>query len=338
MPVDPIHVIAASVGFASMALLWLALLAGLTLARGWTMTRMKHSALLAVHGALAVMGLTLGVVHGLAQIAPADTPVRLIDTYVPFVNPVDPIGIGAGVVAIEVMISLVVSVALQRWMGFHRWRALHALAYAAYTLMTIHILVSGSETGGLIVGGIVVVPWLLIIVLWLIPAGGGNSGGAPLAERLTTKFRGGGVTTVEVNPVKCARFAFCEQEAPEVFTLRGDGQLAYRSVVAEENIDATLRAARVCPARAIKLHHGSATARLVGPADTSTTGSIPVIPPQPGPPVQQPVPARAATNGSMPRQPSTNGYYERGRGAAPDDAFAPENLFPPADRRRNGRR
>jgi ferredoxin/DMSO/TMAO reductase YedYZ heme-binding membrane subunit len=319
MSVDPVHVIAAAVGFASMAMLWLALLAGLTLARGWTMTRMKHSTLLALHGTLAVMGLTLGVVHGVAQIAPADTTVRAIDIYVPFVNPIDPVGIGAGVAGIEVMVALAVSVTIQRWLGYHRWRALHATAYAAYTLVTVHILVSGSETGGLIVGALVLAPWLLIIVLWLAPAGGKTTtGGAPLAERLTTKFRGGGVTTVEVNPVKCARFAFCEQEAPEVFTLRGDGQLAYRSVVNEENIDAALRAARVCPARAIKLHHGSQTARLVGPSDTTSTGSIPRI-------TDEPTPVAARSNGSVP--------MEQRR-----DDFTPENLFPPASRRRNGRR
>ena len=32
--------------------------------------------------------------------------------------------------------------------------------------------------------------------------------------------------TIEVNPVYCARFGFCEQEAPELFALRNDGGLA----------------------------------------------------------------------------------------------------------------
>jgi ferredoxin/DMSO/TMAO reductase YedYZ heme-binding membrane subunit len=259
MEIDPLHTVAASVGFASMALLWLAVLAGLSLARGWVMTRVKHSTLLAVHGGLAVMGLTLGVVHGFAQLAPADTTIRLIDVVVPFTHPLDPFGIGAGVIALEVMIALALSLAFKRWMGFHRWRALHSLAYASYTLMTGHILISGAETGGSLVTALVLAPWLLAIGLWL---GGSSRPGMPrLADKLTTRLRGS-LTTVQVDPVHCARFGFCEQEAPEVFTLRGDGQLAYHTVVADQHVEAAIRAVRACPARAIALTQGAPSRRV----------------------------------------------------------------------------
>src|SRR5262245_49661228 len=112
---EPVHAIAASVGFTSMALLWLALIAGLALARGWTMTRIKHSTLLGIHFSLALLGLMLGVVHGIAQIFGPSQTVKFIDTFVPFSNPIDPIGIGVGVVGIEIMIALVVSVWIQKW-------------------------------------------------------------------------------------------------------------------------------------------------------------------------------------------------------------------------------
>jgi sulfoxide reductase heme-binding subunit YedZ len=266
---EPVHAIAASIGFSSMALLWLALIAGLALARGWTMTRIKHSTLLAIHFSLAILGLTLGMVHGVAQIfGPAQT-VKLIDTYVPFTNPVDPIGIGVGVIGIELMIALVLSVGIQKWLGFHRWRAVHATAYASYTLVTGHIFISGSEVEGYAVQGAVIAPWFILMALWLMPgtsrAPGAGAGDMvdddfPMADRVTTRLRGK-LTTVQVNPVKCARFGFCEQEAPEIFTLRGDGQLAYRAVVADHQVDAVQRAVRACPARAIAMQNGGANGR-----------------------------------------------------------------------------
>jgi ferredoxin/DMSO/TMAO reductase YedYZ heme-binding membrane subunit len=269
MDVDPIHILAAAIGFASAALLWLALLAGLALARGWMMTRLKHSTMLAIHGILALMGLTLGIVHGFAQLAPPDGTVRLIDVIVPFTNDVDPWGIGAGVMSLELMIAVSVSLSFQKWIGFHRWRALHGTVYAAYTLMTGHMLLSGAETGYLWVTTVLLVPWLLVMVLWLKGSGSGARG---LADRFARRSRVN-TTTVQVDPVRCARFGFCEQEAPAIFSLRGDGQLAYHSVVGDEHVETVVRAARACPARAIALSQGGAgdprsiPLRMVAPSD-----------------------------------------------------------------------
>jgi ferredoxin/DMSO/TMAO reductase YedYZ heme-binding membrane subunit len=266
MVTDPIHIIAAAIGFLSGGLLWLALLAGLALSRGWMMTKFKHSTMLSLHGILALLGLTLGVVHGFAQLAPPDGTVYLIDVLVPFTNDVDPWGIGAGVASLEVMIAVALSITVQKWMGFYRWRALHATVFAAYTLMTGHILISGTETGYLWVQTVVVLPWAAVIFAWL---GGLRSGAAAvIGHRRREK-----ATTIEVNPVHCARFGFCEQEAPELFALRGDGQLAYKSIVGDEHLDAAVRAARACPARAIALSQGGAgdprkiPLQMVAPSD-----------------------------------------------------------------------
>jgi ferredoxin len=57
---------------------------------------------------------------------------------------------------------------------------------------------------------------------------------------------------VEVNPGKCARFAFCEHEAPGIFKLNGD-RLDYKTTVPADQIDAVAMAVKVCPARAIKM-------------------------------------------------------------------------------------
>lgn len=246
MDIDPIHYLAATIGFVSGGLLWLALLAGLALSRGWMMTKLKHTTMLNLHGILAVLGLTLATVHGFSQLAPPTGTVYLIDVVVPFTNEVDPWGIGAGVLALELMIAVAASITIQRWMGFHRWRALHATVFAGYTLMTGHILISGAETGYLWVQALVVLPWLLVIVAWL---GGLRAGAAAVIGRRRRETG----ATVEVNPVHCARFGFCEQEAPELFALRGDGQLAYKTVVGDEHLEAAVRAARACPARAIAL-------------------------------------------------------------------------------------
>jgi ferredoxin len=59
--------------------------------------------------------------------------------------------------------------------------------------------------------------------------------------------------TVEVDPNKCARFGFCEHEAPDVFYLESDGRFGYEPLVAVEKMDQVVSAMDVCPRRAIKV-------------------------------------------------------------------------------------
>jgi ferredoxin len=65
--------------------------------------------------------------------------------------------------------------------------------------------------------------------------------------------RRGPSVTVDVDPVRCARFGYCEHEAPDVFQLRREGRLTYQDRVPVDEIDPVIRAAEVCPARAISL-------------------------------------------------------------------------------------
>jgi ferredoxin len=58
---------------------------------------------------------------------------------------------------------------------------------------------------------------------------------------------------VDIDRNHCHRFAICEQEAPEVFRLRADGRLEYRSRPGVEHRDAVRQAARVCPMQAITI-------------------------------------------------------------------------------------
>jgi sulfoxide reductase heme-binding subunit YedZ len=59
--------------------------------------------------------------------------------------------------------------------------------------------------------------------------------------------------SIEVNPNKCARYGFCEHEAPEVFYLESDGRFGYESEVPVSQMEEVVTAMDVCPRRAIKV-------------------------------------------------------------------------------------
>jgi ferredoxin len=100
-------------------------------------------------------------------------------------------------------------------------------------------------------------PWLLLAaaVVFVATLFYWAATGRRRADRDPARGGGGprGSVTVNVDPVRCARFGYCEHEAPKVFQLRGEGRLTYADRVPAREIDPVVRAVEVCPARAITL-------------------------------------------------------------------------------------
>jgi sulfoxide reductase heme-binding subunit YedZ len=201
---------------------------------------------------IALMGLTLAGVHALTQLAAPFASTHLVDVFVPFTNPTDPIGIGIGVISLEIMTAAAVSVMVQRRMGFNRWRALHALNHVAFILLVGHVLVSGSDVAPPLVWMPVLGAWLVTVALWVSTARKAYEVKRAVSGKLGMTQRREEVN-IAVDSNKCARFGFCEHEAPDVFTLLPDGRLSYQVSVPQEQLNEVVRAIDVCPRRAISL-------------------------------------------------------------------------------------
>jgi ferredoxin len=272
-----VHAVAATVGFTSWFLLWCSLVLGLAVRNGWAGTRVRHSTIHAAHGTCALLGLMLGIVHGGAQLAAPNGIVGLVDEVLPFVNPTDPVGIGAGALSLELFLAAALSVPIRKRLGHARWRAVHALTYGAFLLLTGHVLISGSDVGPTWLWGGVLACGLVVVLLWL----GSTTLVSRARRRILTRAvdRGRAQTlAVDVDAARCQRFGFCEHEAPEVFRLQSNGRLAYRAHVPADAADRVIRAAEVCPARAIALR------RLATTVLTPDTGPTPQITPAAGVP------------------------------------------------------
>ena len=308
-----VHAVAATVGFASWLLLWSALVLGLVVRNGWASTRWRHSSIEAAHMTFALLGLTLGVVHGGAQLAAPNGIIRLVDEVVPFVNPTDPVGVGAGVLSLELFLAAALSVPIRKKLGQSRWRAIHTLTYAAFILLTAHVLISGSDVGPTWLWMSIVAACAIVIVLWLASTSLVGRVRTRLGRRSSARDRAQ-TLMVDVDATRCQRFGFCEHEAPEVFRLQGDGRLAYRTYVPADSVEPVIRAVGVCPARAIALR------RLPTTVVTPDGGPMPAITPaggvpQPGPLLPDGVSSLPVTAGAPSRSSRTQARAERrGRG------------------------
>lgn len=270
-----VHNIAHTVGFASYIFLFLAVAWGIVLRAGWALTRYKHATIYGTHMTLVLLGLNLGMVHAVAQLFNPLGTIGVLQEFIPFTDATDPIGVGFGVISTELMLALTFSILLQKKLGYSRWRGLHSMAYAAYTLLTAHLLISGRHV--LPVPGVwipVVLSQVVVIAMWIFTSG--QVGGVPrrVGERVGARIRAQ-QATVNVDPGRCVRFGFCEHEAPEVFQLRSDGRLAYQPQVPVDQIDNVIQAAKICPARAIMLTRQATTVVMSGQEAAPTSDERP---------------------------------------------------------------
>jgi ferredoxin/DMSO/TMAO reductase YedYZ heme-binding membrane subunit len=296
-----VHIVAAVVGFLSYFLLWLAVVWGLMLRNGWAGTRMRHTTIYAIHMSIALFAISIGLVHAFAQLAVPKGKVSLIDEFVPFLVKQDPVGVGIATIGTELFVAATLAVGFQKKLGFTRFRAVHSLVYVAFMLIAAHALISGSDMAYPIAWGGVLLTLLIVIALWFTTTPWITKAKTGVANQMAARQQGVEAVTVNVDPVRCARFGFCEHEAPDVFKVRGDGRLEYRATVRSDQLDPVVRAVEVCPARAIVL--GKA------PSSVMTSRSAP---PQAAPPVSPglgPVPDRD-------RMGTVTGMRRNGRGGA----------------------
>jgi sulfoxide reductase heme-binding subunit YedZ len=264
-----VHLYAASVGFISLALLWLGVLAGIAVRIGWALTWVRHQTLSGAHQLFATLGLTLAALHGFAQLAVPGGSVGVVAEVVPLADAHDRVGVGAGALALELMTAIALSVLVQRRLGYHRWRVVHRFAYLAFALAALHVLRSGSDVHGLVrvlvTGALLGTAGAYVAVHWRT---------ASFIRRIFERvgaFLRSTQAVVQVDPSRCVRFGFCVQEAPEVFQLHGEGQLSYLAAVPADQLDRAIEAARVCPARAIVV--GRTATTVVVPTVSGTRAS-----------------------------------------------------------------
>ena len=100
-----------------------------------------------VHRTTAASAVTLVVVHVLTLLLDTDSGISLLHVLVPFTSAYAPLGVGLGVLALDVLVALAVTGALRHRTGPRLFRAVHWSAYALWPLAAGHFLLSGTDAG-----------------------------------------------------------------------------------------------------------------------------------------------------------------------------------------------
>jgi predicted ferric reductase len=159
--------IARAGGFTAYILLGLSVAMGLALSMKWqSPSKWPRIINNELHNFLALLALVFTTVHVLAVWIDPYTKFGWNEVFIPFLTHYRTIWMSLGIVALYLGIAIGISTLLRPYIGYTWWRRLHYVTIAIYILVTIHGIMTGSDTkttwGLGIYGGSIAVIGLLL--------------------------------------------------------------------------------------------------------------------------------------------------------------------------------
>ncbi|MFD2467898.1 4Fe-4S domain-containing protein [Amycolatopsis silviterrae] len=231
----------------SFALTCFALSWGVFVKTGWLRTLSGRKATTNSHLVLATLALAFGCIHATAFLFLANGPFSIVRLIVPFAEG-GMLRHALGIVGLELMLAIALSVSVRRFLALRRWLWLHRLAYTALVLIAVHSVFGAVVNGHLVVLAIgaaaLLLPTAVIAALRFTPArwlGAGAAGEPPPWSGLA----------VSVDSRRCHQYGVCQREAAAVFQITTGGQLRYTVHPESVHNEEVRTAARCCPMQAI---------------------------------------------------------------------------------------
>jgi sulfoxide reductase heme-binding subunit YedZ len=168
-------------GVVSLLLLTGVLGLGILTRGGARLPSLPRFATLALHRSLSLLAVTFIAVHVTTAVVDPYAGVALADLFLPFTAASQPLWVGLGALALDLVLALILTGLARRRIGQPAFRAVHWAAYAAWPLALAHALGMGSDATS---------PWMRAVaavcilaaaaaVAWRIGMGGPRRGSVP---------------------------------------------------------------------------------------------------------------------------------------------------------------
>ena len=147
MKTDPTFwLLARASGLTAYMLLTGSVLAGLAVKSRPFGRSVKTASATDVHRFLALLGLGMLVLHGVALTLDRTVHMPPAALVVPGLSSYRPGSVAYGVLAAELAVLIVVSFSLRQRIGMKNWRRFHRLTYLVFVMATIHGLTAGTDS------------------------------------------------------------------------------------------------------------------------------------------------------------------------------------------------
>src|SRR5690242_4987327 len=138
-------VLARVAGLSSYAALAIALVTGIGLRTAVFDWLGSNRLVRSVHEYTTVLWIPLAVLHIASLLLDTTARMGLLDVFVPFHSSYGTLGIGLGALSLDVLAVVTVTAYLKRRMPKELWLWVHRLSYAAFALIFLHAVLSGTD-------------------------------------------------------------------------------------------------------------------------------------------------------------------------------------------------
>ena len=102
---------------------------------------------ISLHRTLSLSATAFLALHIGLAVVDSYVSITVVDTVVPFVSAYQPLWLGLGTVAFDLLLVVLVTSLLRRRIGHRAWRAVHWLAYACWPVALLHGIGIGTDAG-----------------------------------------------------------------------------------------------------------------------------------------------------------------------------------------------
>jgi predicted ferric reductase len=138
--------IARGTGFVAVVMLTVSVTLGILTTMRWSTPRWPRFVTATLHKNISLLSVAFLATHIATTLLDSVSPVHLLNAIVPFTGRYRPLGIGLGVVAVDLLAALVITSLLRGRIGYRVWRAVHWSAYACWPIAMLHGLNSGTDS------------------------------------------------------------------------------------------------------------------------------------------------------------------------------------------------
>jgi methionine sulfoxide reductase heme-binding subunit len=132
-------------GVVSLILLSAVMIIGILVNRQGRLPGLPRFAVLGLHRNLSLLAVAFVAIHVLTAVADSYVSISLAAIVIPFISSYEPLWLGLGAVALDLMAAVIVTSLLRRHMGRRVWRAVHWLAYASWPVAVVHSVYSSKD-------------------------------------------------------------------------------------------------------------------------------------------------------------------------------------------------
>lgn len=171
--VQALWYITRAAGFVAYFLLWLSTAWGLAVTSKIFDPLLHRAFTYDMHQFISLLAIGFTFLHIAVLIGDRYLPFSIADILIPFIAPYRPIWVGVGVIGLYLTMLVTVTFYIRKWIGQKTFRLIHLASFFAYAGVTVHGLMSGTDsplwTVQLMYGGTALVI-VFLTIYWIMMA------------------------------------------------------------------------------------------------------------------------------------------------------------------------